>query len=83
MKEEFNTYSLPPVILYVVGTAKVLLALGLISGIWFPQLIRPAAIGLASLMIVAVLMHFKIRDPLKKSLPAVSVLVMTSTVALL
>ncbi len=82
MREEFDAYGLSPSIMYIVGGVKIALALALISGIWFTPLIRPAALGLAALMIFAFLMHLRIRDPIKKSLPAISVLLMSSIVAL-
>lgn len=76
MKEEFAVYGLSETTLYVVGFLKVLFALALIAGIWVSALTAPAAIGLAILMAGAVAMHFKAGDPLKKSLPAGSVLLL-------
>ncbi len=82
MRKEFDAYGFSPSIMYIVGGLKIALALALISGIWFTPLIRPAALGLAALMLFAFLMHLKIKDPAKKSLPAISVLLMSSIVAL-
>lgn len=82
MREEFDAYGLSPSLMYIVGGLKTVLALALILGIWITPLIRPAALGLAALMIFAFLMHLKIRDPVKKSLPAISVMLMSSIVAL-
>ena len=48
----------------------------LIVGIWAPVLIRPPAAIVAVLMIGALAMHAKVRDPLTKSLPAFLMLVM-------
>ena len=69
MREEFVVYGLPTVALYIVGLLKILSAIGLIAGIFLPLLIAPSAILLAALMIGALVMHFKIRDPFKKSIP--------------
>lgn len=74
--EEFKVYGLPSWSVYVVGTLKVALALLLIAGIYFPELRSPAAGGLAILLAGSVSMHFKISDPLIKSLPASLFLVM-------
>ena len=65
----------------VVGFLKLLFAACLIAGIWFPALTRPAAIGIAILMLGAVAMHIKVKDPLKKSLPALTMLVLSVFVA--
>lgn len=70
IKEEFTAYGLPVWSCYVIGALKVMLALALISAIWLPLLLKPAAIGLALLLAGSVLMHIKIKDPLKKSFPA-------------
>jgi hypothetical protein len=76
MREEFEVYGLPGWALAVVGTLKVLLALALIASIWYTGLMRFAAGGLAVLMLGAIAMHLKVRDPLNKSLPAFAVLVL-------
>jgi hypothetical protein len=81
MKEEFQIYGLPGWAVGVIGFLKLLFAASLIAGLWVPALTQPAAIGLAVLMLGAVLMHIKVKDPLKKSLPAFSVLVLCLIVA--
>ncbi|NBO63660.1 MAG: DoxX family membrane protein [Acidobacteria bacterium] len=77
MREEFLAYGLPVWFMWVVGTLKVSLAILLIVGLWKNYLTQPAAIGIAVLMLGAIAMHFKVGDPLKKSLPAISVLLLT------
>ena len=76
IKEEFKEYGLPDWSLYFVGFLKVVLALALLAAIWFPSFLKPAAFGLSALLIGSVLMHFKIKDPIKKSFPALIFLVM-------
>ena len=83
LREEFPAYGLPSAMLYLVGAIKILLALALIAGIWFPALVRPAAIGMGFMMLGAVAMHLKIADPLKKSLPAAGVAVLCLLIVLL
>jgi hypothetical protein len=81
MKEEFDAYGLPDWSMKAVGFLKLTLALLLLVGIWYEPLVQPAAIGMAILMIGAIAMHVKISDPLKRSLPAFSMLVLSSLVA--
>jgi uncharacterized membrane protein YphA (DoxX/SURF4 family) len=81
MKEEFQVYGLPGWSMQVVGFLKLLFAVCLIVGIWLQPLTRPAAVGLAILMLGAVAMHIKVKDPLKKSLPALTMLVLSVIVA--
>lgn len=83
MKEEFAVYGLPGWSVGVVGAIKVTLALLLIAGVWVPRVTAPAALGMAALMIGALVMHIKVKDPLKKSLPAILLLVLSLAVALL
>jgi len=70
MKEEFKVYGLPEFFIGIIGFLKLLLASLLVISIWFPVLKIPAAIGIAVLMFGAIIMHIKIKDPFKKSLPA-------------
>ncbi len=77
MKEEFEAYGLPDWFMKVIGSLKVLLASLLIIGIFVPSVVKPAALGLAVLMLGAILMHFKIKDAPTKSLPAFIFLVLS------
>jgi len=81
MREEFHVYGLPPWFMRVVGFLKILSAALLIAGVWVPNLTQPASLGLAVLMLGAVVMHFKVKDPLKKSLPAFTMLLFCLIVA--
>lgn len=81
--EEFKAYGLPVWFMWLVGTAKVGLALLLLASIFYPQFEAIAAYGIAFLMLGAVSMHLKIGDPLKKSLPAFTFLILSLVVALL
>ncbi len=83
LKEEFATYGLPEWTFYLVGALKIGAAILLIVGIWVPQVILPSAIVVAVLMIGALAMHAKVKDPLTKSLPALMVLLMVVAIALL
>lgn len=70
MREEFRQYGLPEAMFYIVGAVKIGLALVLIASIWLPQLLQPAAMVLAALMLCAVGMHIKVSDPVRKAVPA-------------
>lgn len=81
IQEEFRVYGLPDWSVYVIGTLKVLLAVLLLAGIWFPALRFPAAAGLAILLTGSIAMHFKIGDPQIKSFPAALFLVLCLVIA--
>lgn len=82
MREEFAAYGLPSWFMWVIGFLKVTCAILLLVGLWVTSIARPAAIGVAVLMLGAIAMHFKTGDPLKKSLPAISVLVLSLIVVI-
>jgi hypothetical protein len=82
MREEFEIYGLPTWFMGAIGFLKVSLALALFAGIWFPELTRYSAMGIATLMAGAVAMHVKVRDPLMKSVPAFSLLILSAFVGL-
>jgi hypothetical protein len=82
LKEEFEVYGLPGWFMWVAGGLKLLFATLLVVGIWVPVLTRPAAAGMALLMLGAVAMHVKVKDPVKRALPASAMLLMSLIVAL-
>jgi len=73
MREEFEEYGLSETTMYAVGAAKVGLAGLMLVGLFVPKVARPASAGLAALMLGAIGMHVKVKDPLKRSIPAISV----------
>jgi hypothetical protein len=83
LREEFEYYGLPAWFMYVVGTLKVAAALGLIAGIWVPELVPYAAGGLIVLMLGAVTMHIKVRDKVTTYLPALLMLTLSTIILLL
>ena len=74
--EEFKNYGLPSVFVPIVGGLKLLAATCLIAGIWFPELVIPSAGLIAFLMLGAVAMHIKVKDPIFKALPAAGMLIL-------
>jgi lipoprotein signal peptidase len=83
LREEFAAYGLPFWFMCVVGVLKVGLAVALIAAIWVHRVAQPAAIGLGVLMLGALVMHLKVKDPIKKALPSIAVLAMCAAIALL
>jgi uncharacterized membrane protein YphA (DoxX/SURF4 family) len=76
LKDEFAAYGLPDIAFYVVGALKIGSAAALLIGLWNPMFAQPAAGVVAVLMVGALIMHVKVKDPLKKSLPAFLMLLM-------
>ena len=74
MREEFQAYGLPAWFTWVIGALKIGVAVCFLAGIWIPALVLPAALLLCVLMLGALAMHVKVRDPLKKALPALGML---------
>ena len=73
MREEFEEYGLSERTMYAVGAAKVSLAALMLIGLVVPRFVRPASTGLAAMMLGAIGMHVKVKDPVKRTLPALSV----------
>ena len=78
LKEEFSAYGLPDAAFFIVGALKVGSAVALLVGFWISELVGPAASIIAVLMMGALSMHIKVGDPLKKSMPAFLILVMSA-----
>jgi hypothetical protein len=82
MKDEFKAYGLSETMMYLVGGLKVLFAFLLVLSIWYEIFAIPAAAGMGIMMLGAIIMHIKVKDPLKKSFPAFSFLVLSSVIIL-
>ena len=83
LKEEFAVYGLPDWTFYLVGGLKIVSGALLIIGIWVPSLIRVPAAIVAALMVGALAMHAKAKDPVSRYLPALSVLIASVAIFLL
>lgn len=81
MEQEFHAYGLSTQCMKIVGFIKVLMATLLIVGIWYPPFTTIGATIMAALMLAAVLMHMKVKDPVRKSIPAASLLLLSLIVA--
>ena len=80
MKEEFIAYGLPVWLMYFVGFMKLAIAIMLIISFWVEELLVYNLVVLALLMVAALLMHVKLKDPIKKSYPALSILFMIALI---
>lgn len=83
MQSEFEAYGLPVWAMWVTGAIKIGVAGALLAGIWEPRIVLPAAIILTVLMLGALAMHLKVKDPLKALIPALVMLSMAVAIALL
>ena len=83
LREEFAAYALPDYFFYLVGALKIGAAGMLMAGIWIDTLIVPSAAVVAVLMLGALAMHIKVKDPVVKSLPAFLMLVMSGSLLVL
>ena len=76
LKEEFHVYGLPTQFMYLIGITKVILAILLIVGIWKQQINIYVVSSMIILMLGALVMHYKVSDPIKKSFPAFTILLL-------
>lgn len=83
LREEFHAYGLPVAAFYLVGALKVAAGIILVAGLWLDLPVRTAAGVVAALMVGALAMHAKVGDPLKRSVPAALMLVMSGAIVLL
>lgn len=81
LREEFAKYGLPDWSMWLVGTLKLGSATLLLLGLKYPAVTRPAALSMAGLMAGAASMHLKVKDPLHRSLPALTMLALSLCVA--
>ncbi|HYN03159.1 MAG TPA: DoxX family protein, partial [Vicinamibacteria bacterium] len=68
---------------YLIGFLKVGSGVALIAGIWMSALVLPAASLIVALMLGALSMHAKVKDPPVKSLPALLMLLMSAAILVL
>lgn len=80
IEEEFIRYGFPSWMWKAVGATKLTLAVLLLIGVFVPAIAPIAAAGMALLMISAIAAHVRVKDPLVKSLPAVTMLLLCAVV---
>jgi len=82
MQQEFAHYGLPVWFMWFVGASKVVIAICMLAGLYFHALVFPAAAYLCLLMLGALAMHIKVGDPIKKSVPALTMLVIAAALCI-
>ena len=80
LKEEFKAYGLSESQMRLVGSIKIILAVLIIVSIFYEPVETIGAGGMALMMAGAISMHVKISDPLNRSLPALTFLVLSVAV---
>lgn len=83
LKDEFAAYGLPAPMFYIVGGLKIICGLLLLVGFAYPPVVLPAAAVVAVLMMGAVAMHLKVRDPVSKFVPAALMLAMSVAICVI
>lgn len=85
LREEFAAYGLPSTVFYIVGTLKVTAGVILLASLFVPLPLpaRLSALVVAGLMVGALAMHIKVKDPVLKSVPAALMLVMCAGIVAL
>ena len=78
---EFKQYGLSSLVRNAVGASKIALATVLILGIWYTELLIPASLLMAVLMIGAQYCHFKVNNPLVKFVPSLVLLLLCFFIA--
>lgn len=87
LKEEFRTYGLNKWTMYIIGSIKIGISiLFIVSSLMNDSLILKDSIDfygaatMSLIMIGAIIMHIKVNDPFKKSMPAITMLTMYSII---
>jgi hypothetical protein len=81
LREEFLSYGLPSWLAPLIASLELVLAVLLLTGLRWPILAGPAAAVVALVMLGALGMHIKVRDPVSKSVPAFVLLLLAVVVA--
>jgi hypothetical protein len=77
LKEEFKAYGLSVEVMKIVGAVKIVLSILILVSIFYQPLIIVGASGMMLMMLGAMLMHAKIKDPILRSLPAFIFLILS------
>lgn len=83
MESEFSAYGLPRWFMYLIGVAKLGIAILLLVGLWRPFIVPEVILALSILMIGAISMHIKVKDPFVRFIPALCMLALCVTALVL
>ncbi len=81
LREEFVQYGLSDKVYWATSILKPMLAVSLLVALFYPFLTKPAAFALSIFMIGAIVMHLKVKDSIKKFIPAT--LLLSACIAIL
>ncbi|RRO15935.1 DoxX family protein [Flavobacteriaceae bacterium 14752] len=82
VKKEFEQFGLSLKVRSFVGFAKTVISTLLVVGIWYPELVFYAAVGMAFFMAAAQYFHWSAGNPMKQKLPSLILLVLSVFIAL-
>ena len=77
MKNEFIRFNLEKYI-YLVGALEILGGIGILTGVFYNEILIISSLGLSILMLLGVMTRVKVKDNLKQSLPALLFLFLNS-----
>ncbi|MTT31808.1 DoxX family membrane protein [Terrilactibacillus sp. BCM23-1] len=81
--ENFDHLKLPNWFRYLTGLVQLIGALSMIVGIWIPVLAAFGGLWLLITMIVAAALHFRVKQPLSSTVPAIVVGILSLIVFLI
>jgi len=79
----FQTLRLPRWLLAVTGIVQLIGAAALIAGYWYAEAVAAAALWLGITMLLACLAHFRVKDSIGKTAPALLFLALVLTLTLI
>jgi len=79
----FHTLRLPRWLLAVTGIVQLIGAAALIAGYWYAEAVAAAALWLGITMLLACLAHFRVKDSIGKTAPALLFLALVLTLTLI
>ena len=79
--KEFKQYGLSDLVRTLVGSTKIVLAILLVAGIWYPSLVLIPVLLMAFLMLSVQYFHFKVKNPWQKHFPSLVLLALCIFIA--
>ena len=79
--QEFKQYGLPDWLRDLVGIFKIAFALLLLIGVERPQFAVVGGVGIALLMLAAFITHLRVKNPVFKMLPCLTLLFLAALIA--
>lgn len=80
VNKEFKQFGLSDLTRSFVGCSKIALATLLVVGIWYPPVLKTAALLMGLFMVSAQCFHFKVKNPFSKHLPSLILLLLCALI---